>query len=40
MVGRNPRFEIAIIIAEILENKYPNSLTYKELEKEVNLLQH
>jgi hypothetical protein len=37
MVGRNPRFQIAITIVEILEKKYPNSLTYKELEKEVNL---
>jgi hypothetical protein len=37
MVGRNLRFQIAITIVEILEKKYPNSLTYKELEKEVNL---
>ena len=37
MVGRNPRFEVAIMIVEILEDKYPHSLTYKELEKEVNL---
>jgi hypothetical protein len=37
MAGRNPRFEVAIMIVEILEYKYPHSLTYKELEKEVNL---
>jgi hypothetical protein len=37
MVGRNRRFQIAITIVETLDKKYPNSLTYKELKKEVNL---
>lgn len=37
MVGRNPRFQIAITIVEILEKKYPHSLTNKELKNEVNL---
>jgi hypothetical protein len=37
MVGRKPRFQIAIMIVEILEKKYPHCLRYKELEKEVNL---
>ena len=37
MIGRKPRFQIAIMIVEILEKKYSHSLRYKELEKEVNL---
>ncbi|HJT47207.1 MAG TPA: hypothetical protein VJ729_03410 [Nitrososphaeraceae archaeon] len=37
MVGRNPRFDIAIIITGVLEKKYPRYMRYKELEKEVNL---
>jgi hypothetical protein len=37
MAGRKPRFQVAIMIVEILEKKYPHSLRYKELEKEVNL---
>ncbi|MFL6455847.1 MAG: hypothetical protein ACJ71G_02630 [Nitrososphaeraceae archaeon] len=37
MVGCNPRFQVAIMIVEILEKKYPHSLTNKELNNEVNL---
>jgi hypothetical protein len=37
MIGRKPRFQIAIMIVEILEKKYSHSLRYKELEEEVNL---
>jgi len=37
MVGRKPRFQIAIAIIEILEEKYPYFLTYKQLEEAVNL---
>jgi hypothetical protein len=37
MVGRKPRFHVAITIVQILEEKYLHSLSYKELEKEVNL---
>jgi hypothetical protein len=37
MAGRKPRFQVAIMIVEILEKKYPHSLRNKELEKEVNL---
>ena len=37
MIGRKPRFQIAITILKILEKRYPHTLRYKELEKEVNL---
>jgi hypothetical protein len=36
LVGRKPRFQIAIMILEMLEKEYPHCLGYKELEKEVN----
>ncbi len=36
MLGRKPRFQIAIAIIEILEENYPYSLSYKQLEEEVN----
>jgi hypothetical protein len=37
MLGRKPRFQIAITIVELLEEKYPYSLSYKQLGEEVNL---
>jgi hypothetical protein len=37
MIGRKPRFQVAITIVQILKEKYPYSSSYKELEKEVNL---
>jgi hypothetical protein len=37
MVARNPRFQVAIMIVDILEKKYPHSLTNKELKNEVNV---
>lgn len=36
LVGCKPRFQIAILILEMLEKKYPHCLRYKELEKGVN----